>query len=233
MAKSATQNSRTKQDKLMAQRLGDQAKVQKNIQRLKGDGIHLNERVLDEKAFYPAHDARKESPEYAKVHHELVVTQDLPCLVCGVRDSVLKDPAKAKDPKLNPYAAKALETHHHVIEWALANAVDVGKFNATIRPHLAFRHKDNPGYQKPFNEQQVKDWVDHSPDNLWVICDVHHRAAYFGIHEITYPIWCPQDLLRADFLAYAKEQIALAKPKAKPGAKKKAPAKKGSKRTRK
>jgi hypothetical protein len=51
--------------------------------------------------------------------------------------------------------------------------------------------------------------VDHSEDNLWVLCDVHHRAAFLGIHEITYPIWSPADMLIDDFENYVKEQIRL------------------------
>lgn len=181
-------------------RLKDQLVVQKAVK-----AIHENRRKLDERAFYPAHDLRKESKEYAKVHKNLVVELDLPCLVCGVRHSTLKNKKK------NTYGAKQLETHHHMIEWALANAIDVDKFNNTILPHLNHRHPQKQEYQKPFTQEQVAAWVDHSEDNLWVLCDVHHRAKYFGIHEITYPIWCPMDLLRPDFEKYVKEQIAAEK----------------------
>ena len=163
--------------------------------------IHENRRQLDERAFYPAHDARKESAAYAAVHKKLCISEDLPCLVCGVRHSTLKNPEK------NRYQAKAMETHHHIIEWALANAIDVDRFNNTLRPHLAYRHKDQPIYQRNMNEKEVHDWVDHSPDNLWVLCDIHHRHKFLGIHEMSYPIWCPQDLLRPDFEKLVKEQV--------------------------
>lgn len=49
--------------------------------------------------------------------------------------------------------------------------------------------------------------MDHSPDNLWVLCNVHHRAKYLGIHEITYPIWSPMDLLRPDFEAWVEKEV--------------------------
>lgn len=163
--------------------------------------IHENRRQLDERAFYPAHDVRKESSAYAEVHKQLCITDDLPCLVCGVRHSTLGDPEK------NRYAAKAMETHHHIIEWALANAIDVGHFNNALRPNLAHRHKDEPMYQTEMTAGQIHDWVDHSPHNLWVLCDVHHRHKFLGIHEISYPIWCPQDLLRPDFENYVKNQV--------------------------
>ena len=46
-----------------------------------------------------------------------------------------------KDKTQNRYGAKAMETHHHVIEWALANAIDPAKFNRSILPHLKLRHR--------------------------------------------------------------------------------------------
>jgi hypothetical protein len=185
------------QDRGMVQRLKDQRTVFRKAQ-----AIHENPRVLHERAFYPAHDKRLETPAYKKAHDHLTKTLDLPCLVCGVKNSTLKDKTQ------NRYGARQMETHHHVIEWSLANAIDAAKFNKIILPHLKVRHPQNPDYQKAaFNDQDVADWVDHSEDNLWVLCDVHHRAAYLGIHEITYPIWCPMDLLRADFEDYVRQQI--------------------------
>ncbi len=194
-------------DAYNVQRLKDQLAVQKSAQeRVKEVGaIHENRRALTEMAFYPAHDQRLETSEYRAVHHEMVVTRDLPCLVCGVKNSTLKDKTA------NRYGAKAMETHHHIIEWALANAIDAKKFNGTVRPALAHKHPNNADYQKPFTDDQVRNWVDHSPDNLWVLCDVHHRAVYLGIHEITYPIWCPMDMLRDDFEQYVQQQVAKAK----------------------
>jgi hypothetical protein len=193
--------------------LKSQLPVQKVV-----EGIHENRRQLDERAFYPAHDKRKESSKYAAVHKNLCITLDLPCLVCGVRHSTLGNAAK------NPYKAKAMETHHHIIEWALANAVDVDQFNNALLPNLNHRFPDEPLYKKPMNQQEIKDWVDNSEHNLWVLCDVHHRAPYVGVHYITYPIWCPQDLLRPDFVAYVNKQLGLGKKtasKKKPATKKK------------
>ena len=58
----------------------------------------------------------------------------------------------------------------------------------------------------------MRNWVDHSEDNLWVLCDVHHRAKFLGIHEVSYPIWAPMNLLRTDFEDYVRAQIAATKP---------------------
>jgi hypothetical protein len=194
--------SRSKQDKGMVQRLTDQRKIFQYAKR-----VHENPRILQERAFYPEHDKRKETPAYKKVHDHLTKELDLPCLVCGVKRSTLNDKIQ------NRYGAKQMETHHHIIEWALANAIDAKKFSKIILPHLKARHSDKEEYQKPeFTDEEVRNWVDHSEDNLWVLCDVHHRAKFLGIHEISYPIWCPMDLLRNDFEEYVKKQIEENKP---------------------
>jgi hypothetical protein len=165
--------------------------------------FHEVRRLLDERAFYPAHDARKESSAYAKVHKALV--KEGRCLICGVTNEVLKKQAKRENLNLNPYAAKQLETHHHVIEWALANAIDTDKFNKLVFPHLKARHPER--YTSPLTTEEVKAWVDHSPDNLWILCDVHHRAKWFGIHEITDPLWGPQDIFSNAFLDEVRKAI--------------------------
>jgi hypothetical protein len=43
-----------------------------------------------------------------------------------------------------PYGARQMETHHHIIEWALANAVSGEKFNWALLPSLRRRHPENP-----------------------------------------------------------------------------------------
>jgi hypothetical protein len=178
----------------------------------------LVRRTLDEKAFYPKHEKRRASAEYRNVHQTLIRAHG--CLICGVTYETLN--RSKTDLKLNPYGAKQLETHHHIIEWALANAIDPDKFNALLFPNLKARHPDR--YTQPLNEKEIKDWVDHSPDNLWVLCDVHHRAKWFGIHEITQPIWGPQDIFDDQYLAAVR---ALIKKDRSPRSKRKKKAKKG------
>jgi hypothetical protein len=168
--------------------------------------FHELRRLLDERAFYPPHPPRVETNAYKKVHADLV--KGNPCLICGVTYETLHDSRKIVDRELNPYAAKQLETHHHVIEWALANAVDETKFNARVLPHLKARHGGR--YGGPLSAKEVADWIDHDPDNLWVLCDVHHRSKFFGIHEITGPVWGPQDLLKDEFLAHVNSEITKA-----------------------
>jgi hypothetical protein len=189
---------------------------------------HAVQRMLQEKAFYPPHDQRKESPAYAKVHKQMTITEDQPCLACGVRYSTLGDHTK------NPFGAVQMETHHHTIEWALANAIVPGLFNERVLPGLARRStlrkqqgKVDPIYDefdalygKPMSAAQIKAWVDHAADNLWVLCDVHHRHKFVGIHAITFPIWGPQDLVDDAIVKMqiqaATEKVAADRKKASP-----------------
>ncbi len=157
-------------------------------------GVHAVNRILHENVLYPEHAARTESPAYANAHHHMVVELDLPCIVCGVKNSTLGDATQ------NRFGAKAIETHHHVLEWALQNAVDPAKFNARLLPNLAHRYPNEPLYKQPMNGQQILDWVDHSEHNLWPVCDVHHRHVEVGIHAITYPAWVAQDLLLDEYV---------------------------------
>lgn len=154
---------------------------------------HSVHRLLHEIVNYPSHVKRTSSPEYTKVHKDMVDRQDLPCLACGVRKSTLND------PRANPHGAQQLETHHHIVEWALAHAMDVDKFNQRIVAHMRARPYHDPIYDHDFTEAEMYEWVDHHPDNLWVLCDVHHRHAFFGIHEVTMPVWGPLDLVKDDF----------------------------------
>ncbi|MDA8114264.1 MAG: hypothetical protein M0Z43_06010 [Acidithiobacillus sp.] len=176
-----------------------------NVSQLTYQGImrlHELRRNLVERAFYPAHDKRTESPEYAKVHRQMVVVEDLPCLACGVKQSTLGSPA-------NRWHAKAIETHHHTIEWALANGIDLAKFNARIVAKFRCYPSHDPMYDNDFTRQQMLDWIDHGRDNLWPLCDVHHRHKWFGIHAVTYPIWGPQDLLTDEFLAQVMQETGV------------------------
>jgi hypothetical protein len=202
---SETRTHGEKLKKTAHQRIDALKKAQKGPN---GDHLHVDH--LLQRVLYPAHDKRTESPEYKKVHHDLVHNKDLPCLVCGVRASTLTD------PEHNPYGATALETHHHIIEWALANAIKPVKFNRSLRPNLMHR-SDNPIYKRDMTAEEIRDWVDHSPDNLWVLCDVHHRHKFVGIHAITYPIWCPQDLTAYDIADVANAPADAKPAKKKPG----------------
>src|SRR2546428_7058094 len=106
-----------------------------------------------------------------------------------------------------------MKTPRHCTEGALANAIRVGIFNKHMLPPRGKGPPNRREYKEDFSQKQILDWVDHHEDNLWVLCDVHHRAKYLGIHEITFPIWGPMDLLRDDFEDYVRAEIGKLKGK--------------------
>jgi hypothetical protein len=150
--------------------------------------LHEVRRKLDERAFYPKHDPRKESAAYRAVHKAMVVTEDQPCAICGVRQTTLKNKAD------NPFGATQMETHHAVIEWALLEAISLQRFvEKIVKP----RAELNPEkYKRRFTVADMRAWIDHDRDNIVVLCDVNHRHKWFGVHSITGPIWSAQALLR-------------------------------------
>ena len=125
--------------------------------------VHMTKEEVASIEMTPPHAPRVETEAYRKSHHYLVVTQDKPCQICGVRQSTLADPAR------NPFGAKAMETHHYPIERSLVDACDPTKV------HQA--------YPEVIDEPTLLAFVD-SPRNLVVLCDVHHRSLRLGIHHL-------------------------------------------------
>ena len=152
------------------------------------EGTHLN-RTLIEHVLYPPHPPRRPTKRFLTSRYRLIVELDLPCLVCGVRNSTLGDPTQ------NPYGATAMEAHHRLIEDSLANAIDVDKFNAKVLPALLRKTGDTATYGHPFTRAEMLDWIHGDAENLWILCSQHHRGKFVGIHSITGPIWGVQDLL--------------------------------------
>lgn len=127
---------------------------------------HSQTRTLTESVYYAAHDARRASAEYERLHHHLVYELDEPCWICGVRQSQLP-------------AGQHMETHHWHVEWALANRVDPAKILADF-PEMGAA-----------DEPHLRAWLD-SEGNMLVLCPDHHRHGLVGIHMITYPAWVAQ-----------------------------------------
>jgi hypothetical protein len=142
-------------------------------------------------------DAHEETAEFARVRRAMIVEEDLPCRICGVWHSTLKK------KRLNPYAAKQMEAHHSVIEWAFMNAVVLSKFQRlVVEPRVSMdpaRYGRQVGARlvpRKFSAKEMRAWIDHDRDNLWALCDVHHRHVYFGVHAVTGPVWEAQRLVK-------------------------------------
>lgn len=138
------------------------------------DHVHITKESVAVEEVTPPHPPRVETPEYKKSHDYLVHKLDKPCQVCGVRQSTLGDPAQ------NPYSAKALESHHWPVERSLLDACDPDKI-----------HKQFP---QVIDRASLEAFVD-SPNNLIILCDIHHRSPEHGIHHLL-----PQDFFVQQFL---------------------------------
>jgi hypothetical protein len=137
----------------------------------------------------PPHPPREDTPEYEQTHRLLIVEKDTPCKVCGVRKSTISLPGK------NPAGAKDLETHHYPIERSLVDAVDWRKV-----------HNDFPAV---YSQASLVMWVD-SPQNMLVLCDVHHRGMETGIHHLPTQDWVVMPYLLDGYRVAATEKDAAA-----------------------
>ena len=168
-------------------------------ERIRRVAEHFQPGTLYEWTFYPEHDARGDSDTAAYRSARKKLVENGACLVCGVSQATLKDPIARKDLAKNPFEASGLETHHRVIEWALSEAIDVDRFNSRFVARRRLLDPTDEKYARDFDQKTLLDWIDHDPDNLWVLCNVHHRAPFMGIHAITRPHWDPQDLVFPKF----------------------------------
>ncbi len=157
-------------------------------------------RTLAETVFYPPHAPRSASALYTQTHPHLVYDLDSPCVVCGVRHSTLGDPVH------NRVGAKAIETHHALVEWAGQTEINWEKL-AADNPELpglvaiaqAFHaHLLANGELPPDYKLDTTSFVD-STEQMLVLCDVHHRGAQRGVHMITGPIFELQRYERGDW----------------------------------
>ncbi len=125
---------------------------------------HSQDETLRQDVLYPEHVQRTESAEFARNKHQLIHKLNLGCWICGSREK--------------------REVHHYICEWALWEDVDPAKALRTA-------HAIDPyGFAAHDPEKPIE-----SPDdirNLMVLCETHHRAPFFGVHTITFPIWVSQ-----------------------------------------
>lgn len=113
--------------------------------------------------FTPPHLPRVDTPEYHKAHNFLIHQKKAPCQVCGVNIDTLTDPV------INLLGSKQMESHHYPIERSLMNACDPVKV-----------HTDFPVV---YDKATLEVFID-SPQNLIILCDVHHRSPERGIHHL-------------------------------------------------
>lgn len=152
------------------------------------DHVHATPLTVSVIELTPPHDKRRETAAYQRSHHFLVVEQDTPCYVCGVRNSTLNDPAQ------NKVGAKALESHHAPIEWSLMDAVD------PLKAHRQF--------PQVIDRETLEAFID-SPANLLILCDVHHRDKQRGIHHLLWQDFAILPFLYDDYIVVADQAQAV------------------------
>lgn len=113
--------------------------------------------------WFPDHEPRAQDPHYAvfnAARAKLAAAGKLICWVCG------RDEKAAGGP---------IELHHSKVEFALANGVDIVKFDEEY-PDLDLT-----------NDEAFFNFVE-SEGNLTPLCVKHHRGTQ-GIHMVPYPGW--------------------------------------------
>lgn len=143
--------------------------------------IHKFEATLHENYFVPAHPPRTQSKGYRQIHKQLIVTEDSPCSICGLRQSQLKDKA------INILGATDMELHHKVVEWSWHTVASQTKIS-----------KDYPQVIG-MSRQEFLDWLDHGRECMYVLCNMHHRNRDIGIHEVSNPSFNLVKYIQDDF----------------------------------
>jgi hypothetical protein len=126
---------------------------------------HEQTQTLHIVEFYPAHEPRESDPHFAAFHATRARLEAAGKLICWV----CKKDATA--------AGQSIELHHNVVEFALANGIDLTKFESLF-----------PEFSKVNEtEDEFLDWIE-SEGNMLPLCKLHHTGAQ-GIHVLPYPAW--------------------------------------------
>lgn len=190
---------------------------------------HLVLTKMAQALFYPPHEPRKASGIYRKTHIKMIKTDDMPCWICGVRNSDYETDGKGVVTSKNKFGSKGNETHHDIIEWAAANAIDWDKVHEDYPELESLEHvarafdlengrgQHQPrGSKSPFKKLKSYKQVDPTEfldgvEQMKVLCDVHHRAPFFGVHSITGPIHKLQRYQLSNFEFIPKDIVKKAK----------------------
>lgn len=147
--------------------------------------LHVTHEIVASYEMTPPHAPREDTPIYKQAHHALIVEEDSPCAICGVRKSTLSDVA------CNPAGATELETHHYPIERSLMNACDIAKVQKV--------------YPQVTDQASFEAFID-SKANLMVLCDVHHRSVKYGIHHLLVQDFAILPFLKDGYVIAATEE---------------------------
>lgn len=132
-------------------------------------------RTLVEIAHYPEHEPRA-GPHYRIFHearHHLIEVMGVGCWIGGATKAQIE----AGLPEGHKcHGATGLEAHHNIAEFAAL-------------PEVAWQAvaKDFPQLGIDSDEKFLE--IAESEGGLLILCSVHHRSPFRGIHSITEPNW--------------------------------------------
>jgi hypothetical protein len=129
---------------------------------------HLDRHTLRESVSVPDHEERGYSAELERGRRLLKKEGKYKCWICGTEE--------------------LLELHHLFCEFSLSNVCDFDKLWELSQVF------DPYGYGKEFAELPVESSSDVR--NMLVLCRLHHRQTYTGIHNISFSSWIMQKLAK-------------------------------------
>ncbi len=137
---------------------------------------HQITRRLVETVNDPTHLKRIESKEFRLSKKRLKMDGHYKCYICGITEH--------------------LQVHHYGAEWMFAEVIDFDKLKEFCEEWDAY------GYGKLLKHTPIKSVDDVR--NCLVLCREHHNSgdsdgAANGIHNITFPAWISQKLVRTGF----------------------------------
>lgn len=144
-------------------------------------------RTLHELAHYPQHEPDRAKDPYYRVfdrtRHHLIDVLAVPCWIGGASAAQIK---AGLPPEHLCHGCTGLELHHNPLEYAGLSEIDWRRFAAEF-PTLGI-HSDADFLAAAEGE-----------GNATILCSLHHRAPYQGVHSITYPLWVLQRYARPEW----------------------------------
>lgn len=134
---------------------------------------HKTVRSLLEVVNYPEHDERTESKMFKETKKRLKKDGHYQCYICGTD--------------------KGLQVHHYGGEWSLENSIDLDKLKSFLEEWDVY------GYGKLLKNTPLTSVDDVR--NAMVLCQEHHTGGSSdgsanGVHNITFPAWISQKLVK-------------------------------------
>ena len=142
---------------------------------------HHTTQTLRIEFFYPEHAPRERDPHYHVFNETRRRLKRLGALKCWIDNADCRG---------------SIELHHSLVEFSLANIVDVDHFRA-LYPEFHIE-----------SDAAFLDWI-NAEANLLPLCSLHHRGV-LGIHSVLYSGWVVQRFMKAGVTPPERKLTAIA-----------------------